>query len=163
LNYGLAIIHETLRLQPIVPSIPRQAMNDTRFSTRKTNGEACTVPVPAGAGLLINVVALHYHPTYWDRPHEFIPERFLGEYHKDAWLPFFAGARACIGRRFAEIELLAALALIVQHYEINVTPNPKFARESQEEQRARLLDIQQATFILRAKEIGLTFKKRTVV
>ncbi|KAG8804528.1 hypothetical protein FRC18_007099 [Serendipita sp. 400] len=163
LNYGLAIIHETLRLQPIVPSIPRQAMNDTQFSTRKTNDEACTVPVPAGAGLLINVVALHYHPTYWDRPHEFMPERFLGEYHKDAWLPFFAGARACIGRRFAEIELLAALALIVQHYEINVTPNPKFARESQEEQRARLLDIQQATFILRAKEIGLTFKKRTVV
>ncbi|KAG8797082.1 hypothetical protein FRC17_007849, partial [Serendipita sp. 399] len=156
LTYGTAIIQETLRLQPIAHTIPRESMHDTQFSTRKCNGEAVTVPIPKGSGILVNVVATHYNR----KPHDFIPERFLGEYNKDAWIPFFAGARACIGRRFAEIELLAVLALVVQHYEISVTPNPKYGQESSAEQRARLLDIDEAVFVLRPKEIGLTFKKR---
>jgi cytochrome P450 len=36
---------------------------------------------------------------YWDDPEEFRPERFLGDYNRDAFLPFAAGPRACLGRR----------------------------------------------------------------
>ena len=31
--------------------------------------------------------------VYWPNPHEFKPERFLGDYDKDAFVPFSAGAR----------------------------------------------------------------------
>ena len=54
---------------------------------------------------------------YWKDPHRFMPERFLGDWPKDAFIPFsqgkspfvvvlchhyssyFPGARACLGRR----------------------------------------------------------------
>ena len=37
---------------------------------------------------------------YWPDPYEFRPSRFLGDYNKDAFIPFSAGARVCIGRRY---------------------------------------------------------------
>ena len=38
---------------------------------------------------------------YWEEPFQFRPERFVkGDYNKDAFIPFSAGPRACIGRRF---------------------------------------------------------------
>jgi len=36
---------------------------------------------------------------YWEDPHAFKPERFLKDWPRDAFLPFSAGARACIGRK----------------------------------------------------------------
>jgi hypothetical protein len=55
---------------------------------------------------------------YWKEPHKFMPDRFLGDWPRDAFVPFsqgtvyiahhmivlishkhFAGARACLGRR----------------------------------------------------------------
>jgi hypothetical protein len=37
---------------------------------------------------------------YWDEPDAFKPERFLGEWPKHAFIPFSAGVRSCIGRRY---------------------------------------------------------------
>lgn len=40
---------------------------------------------------------------YWDEPFQFRPERFVkGDYNKNAFIPFSAGPRACIGRRFVD-------------------------------------------------------------
>jgi hypothetical protein len=37
---------------------------------------------------------------YWENPHSFNPDRFLKpDWNKDAFLPFSAGARACLGRK----------------------------------------------------------------
>ena len=37
---------------------------------------------------------------YWEEPSQFRPERFIkGDYNKNAFIPFAAGPRACIGRR----------------------------------------------------------------
>ena len=35
---------------------------------------------------------------YWEDPSVFKPERFMGEWDKDAFIPFSGGARGCIGR-----------------------------------------------------------------
>ena len=63
---------------------------------------------------------------YWKEPHKFMPERFLGDWPKDAFVPFSqgifclsknccdgifahepsAGARACLGRRCEVLRLL---------------------------------------------------------
>lgn len=47
---------------------------------------------------------------FWPDPEEFKPDRFIDtddyKYNRDAFLPFSAGARSCVGRKFAEIELV---------------------------------------------------------
>jgi cytochrome P450 len=52
------------------------------------------------------------HPDFWPRPFEFLPERWLpsnikalGPQHPDAFVPFSAGSRSCIGRYFAMLEM----------------------------------------------------------
>ena len=37
---------------------------------------------------------------YWEEPYAFKPDRFLGDWPRDAFLPFSAGARSCLGRRY---------------------------------------------------------------
>ena len=80
----------------------------------------------------------------------FRPKRFLGEWNKDAFVPFSGGPRACIGRgcvydlpisarnvlqyltfRFFEATGLAMLTLFIQRYKVE--PHPKFAGESFEQ------------------------------
>lgn len=39
---------------------------------------------------------------------------------KGAYIPFSEGYRSCIGRRFAQVEILAALALIFSHYSVEL-------------------------------------------
>lgn len=73
------------------------------------------VPVPKGCLVNVIVPALHRNrkvlpvkscaitnvplARYWKDPGEFQPERFLGDWPKAAFVPFAAGARACMGRR----------------------------------------------------------------
>lgn len=159
LTYGMAIIQEVLRLVPVAPTIPKQSAFKTHFTTRTTEGGIKNIPVPEGSNLLINVVGLHYNPKYWEDPMEFRPERFLKEhtYNKNAWLAFSAGPRSCIGRRFAEVEMLACLALIIQRYKIEPTMLPN---ETMEPCRARFMSVERVTFVVQAKSVGLTLRRR---
>ena len=52
----------------------------------------------------------------------FRPERML-DFEKippDAWRPFGIGMRACIGRAFAEQEMLLNVALILQRFQVEM-------------------------------------------
>jgi len=78
--------------------------------------ETIALPVPVGTEIAIDVTGLHYNrespcpadlvrwfteshvARYWEDPFTFKPERFMGEWDKDAFVPFSGGARACIGR-----------------------------------------------------------------
>jgi cytochrome P450 len=76
---------------------------------------------------------------YWENPKEFRPDRFLpdGEYFTSEKLgllrqylysPFGIGNRACIGKRFAEIEGVITLAMLLQRYNITLK-DPKWEME----------------------------------
>ena len=77
---------------------------------------------------------------YWDDPEAFKPERFLGNYPRDAFIPFSGGPRGCIGRGFAETEAVAVLSMIISQYKVEVQEEPQFAGETFEQRRARLLE-----------------------
>ncbi|ETN43123.1 uncharacterized protein HMPREF1541_02281 [Cyphellophora europaea CBS 101466] len=49
---------------------------------------------------------------------------------KGAYLPFSEGYRSCIGRRFAQVEVLAALAVIFQNYSVELAVD-KYATDEQ--------------------------------
>ena len=76
---------------------------------------------------------------YWTDPDTFDPSRFLRDYPRDAFLPFSGGPRGCIGRGFAETESVAVLTLLIARYRVELRHEPRFAGESFEERRRRLL------------------------
>ena len=83
--------------------------------------------------------ALPSPAKYWADPDKFDPSRFLRDYPRDAFLPFSGGPRGCIGRGFAETESVAVLTLLIARYRVELRHEPRFAHESFEERRRRLL------------------------
>ena len=84
---------------------------------------------------------------YWDEPKAFRPKRFLGNYPRDAFLPFSAGPRGCLGRGFAETELVAVLSLVIAKYKVEVKEEPQYAGETFEQRKTRLLKSQHSLTI----------------
>ncbi|KAI0279042.1 cytochrome P450 [Russula aff. rugulosa BPL654] len=117
---SLAVFYETLRLFPPVSLIPKIATEDTTLTVGNVDGGMTTFPVPSGTQIDIHVPGLHFNPRYWEQPHKFMPERFLGDWPRDAFLPFSQGHRACLGRRFFETEGLAIMTMLVSRYKIEV-------------------------------------------
>ncbi|KAG7093386.1 hypothetical protein E1B28_007067 [Marasmius oreades] len=133
---SLAVFYETLRL--FTPAtIPKISAEDTTLVAEDAEGDTKAIPIPRGTLVTINLVALHHNPRYWKDPHEFRPSRFRENWPKDAFLPFSAGARACIGRKFFETEGIAILTMLVSRYKITLKDEPQFAGETMEEKKAR--------------------------
>lgn len=72
--------------------------------------------IKAGDVLQVNINGLHYNSSQWQRPYEFLPERFDGENPLSltpdgkkrkamAFCPFLGGKRICFGKTFADINL----------------------------------------------------------
>ncbi|KAI0766849.1 cytochrome P450 [Trametes elegans] len=153
------VLYETLRHFPAVNKIPKTSTYETTFSLMNAAGKQVTLPVPQGSDIWICASALHMNPKYWDDPEAFKPERFMGEYPREAFVPFSGGARACLGRSFAETEGVAVLAALISQYRVEVQDEPQFAGETFEQRKARLLESRYilTQFPVRAP---LIFKRR---
>ena len=62
--------------------------------------------------------------------------------------------------RFAEIESITTLGLMVMHYEISVTEDPRFVHETWEQRRDRVMGACMGSITLNPKGVPLTFKRR---
>lgn len=63
------------------------------------------IPVKKGMQCSVKIITAHYNSEVYEKPHEFIPERWMqpdsvktGSY---SYLPFSAGHRSCIGQQLA--------------------------------------------------------------
>ena len=85
LPYIEATYLEALRCANLVPIFqPFQTQEDTQVLGFK---------VPKNTNYLVNVSAIHHDPTVWEKPGEFLPERFFNENAKtqfkyQGFLPF---------------------------------------------------------------------------
>ena len=111
LPYLMACIHETLRLSPPAWAVPREALQED---------EVLGYRVLKGASVMISPYVLHRHPDYWERPEQFIPERFLEQADRPThtYLPFGAGPRQCIGNNFALMEAAIVAGLALKEYRL---------------------------------------------
>lgn len=120
-----ASFEEAMRLYPPAPSINRAAISDDRWVS--VTGK--NVDIPAGITILIMPWTLHRHTLYWEKPRAFMPERFLpenrGKLDRFQFLPFGAGPRICIGATFALQEAVIALAVLMQKFRFDVTPQTR--------------------------------------
>uniref|UniRef100_A0A669QTF4 Steroid 21-hydroxylase n=2 Tax=Phasianus colchicus TaxID=9054 RepID=A0A669QTF4_PHACC len=106
-----ATVTETLRLRPPAPlALPHCA---------RRHSSIAGIPVPVGSIVIPNLFAAHHDPKIWDRPDEFLPERFLqpGAPWR-ALLPFGCGARSCVGEALARAELFVFLGYILQRFRL---------------------------------------------
>ncbi|XP_016457208.2 trimethyltridecatetraene synthase [Nicotiana tabacum] len=92
LPYIDAIIKETFRLHPLCTLLP------PHYSIEDCN--VAGYDIPKGTTVFINAWSLGRNPKYWDRPEEFIPERFLEndidiKGQNFTLLPFSSGRRRC--------------------------------------------------------------------
>ncbi len=111
------VVLESLRLYPPAPSIGREARAECSLGGFR---------VPAGTTVLMSPWVVHRDPRWFDRPEEFLPERWAeGGAHrpKYAYFPFGGGPRLCIGNHFALMEAVLVLATLGQRYRFTLVPD----------------------------------------
>ncbi|MFG2905762.1 cytochrome P450 [Kitasatospora sp. NPDC048286] len=82
--------------------------------------------VPAGAVVLLPILAVHLNPAYWPEPERFRPERFTPEESAGrprlAWIPFGLGPRGCEGAGLATLEARVLLAVLLKRLRFRPEP-----------------------------------------
>ncbi|XP_033338889.2 cytochrome P450 4g15 isoform X1 [Megalopta genalis] len=106
---------ETLRMYPPVPIIARQMSTDVKLAS----GDHV---VPAGATVVIGTIKMHRQPHIYPNPDVFNPDNFLPENtanrHYYAFVPFSAGPRSCVGRKYAMLKLKIVLSTIMRNFRV---------------------------------------------
>jgi cytochrome P450 len=126
LSYTRAVISESLRLYPPAWVIGRQTQQPVTLPSA-----AGPVTLPAGVSCLIPVYRLHRDPRFWPDADTFRPERWLATGAeapaREAFLPFGAGNRICIGEHFAWTEMMMVVAAFARHFQMKAVPGQAVA------------------------------------
>ncbi|XP_030577730.1 cytochrome P450 2J2-like [Archocentrus centrarchus] len=113
--YTYAVIHEIQRMANIVP------LNVGRMATKDTTVDKYTIP--KGTVILATLDSVLHDESMWETPHSFNPQHFLdrdGKFRKrDAFLPFSAGKRVCLGEQLARMELFLFFTSILQRFSLS--------------------------------------------
>ncbi|KAF5284523.1 hypothetical protein FQR65_LT13508 [Abscondita terminalis] len=106
---------ETLRLYPPVPIIARQLRHNVKLASGDYD-------LPAGCTVVIGTLPLHRRSDLYPNPDKFDPDNFLPERsanrHYYGFVPFSAGPRSCVGRKYAMLKLKILLSTIMRNFRI---------------------------------------------
>ncbi|XP_035997289.1 cytochrome P450 2J2 [Fundulus heteroclitus] len=113
--YTNAVIHEIQRMGNIIPlNVPRTANRDTTLDK---------YTIPKGTMILATLDSVLHDESMWETPHSFNPQHFLdqdGKFRKrDAFMPFSAGKRVCLGEQLARMELFLFFTFLLQRFRLS--------------------------------------------
>ncbi|KAL1398954.1 hypothetical protein pipiens_002300 [Culex pipiens pipiens] len=121
MKYLDMVVTETLRLWPPLGVLDRKCTRN--FVMQDNNGTQVTVE--KGTVLQIPVQSIHRDPQYYPDPMKFDPERFSEEnrhtINKNAFLPFGAGPRNCIGSRLALMQSKCFLYYLLRYFRVEIS------------------------------------------
>ncbi|KAI8931197.1 hypothetical protein NX059_011547 [Plenodomus lindquistii] len=123
-TYLVACLDEAMRLSPPVAG--------PLWRTMRMKELVSNVIVPAGTDVCCCTYAIQRRPEYFPDPHEFRPERWLPEFTdeaqiklaKSAFVPFSAGARGCLGKNVAYMEMTTAMAQLIYRMDWKLADGP---------------------------------------
>ena len=107
-----ACAQETMRLKPVAPILPQQAMRDTTLGG---------IAIPAGTLCIFLMRAPATDARHFPHPLAFDPDRWLREETAGAKriaMPFGAGPRMCPGRYLALLEIKMAMATLLGGFDL---------------------------------------------
>lgn len=182
----LALMYETLRLYPPVTGNPISCKTP---QTVTYQGRQILIPSPNYMEL--SAASVHRHPKYWreqGRPaydvHVFRPERWFAkpEYasisreeaarlgperimkpHKGSFFPFREGARGCLGRKFATVEVMAVMMRLLREYSFELavdTTKGETWEEKAEEAREVMARCLIGVSLRTLKDVPIAFVRR---
>jgi cytochrome P450 len=115
LPYCLQVFKEAMRLFPPIYVFGRQAIADVRVGA---------YDLRRGTIVIVSPYALHHRPELWPDPERFDPSRFEPAAeearHRQAYIPFSAGPRTCIGNHFALMEGPIVLATLLARADLSL-------------------------------------------
>ncbi|XP_073833000.1 cytochrome P450 4g1-like [Musca autumnalis] len=118
MSYLERVICETLRLYPPVPLIARKAEEDVHLKSGPFT-------IAKGTTVVLLQYFVHRSAKFYPDPDKFNPDNFLPERaanrHYYAFIPFSAGPRSCVGRKFAMLQLKVLLSTIIRNYRVSST------------------------------------------
>ncbi|OIW26904.1 cytochrome P450 [Coniochaeta ligniaria NRRL 30616] len=119
-----ACMDETLRWRPVAPGgVPHALTRDDAYEGYF---------LPKGTVVVANTWAIHHDEAQYERPGDFMPDRFLGneygtrvpvdttvDHHRRTSYGFGAGRRACPGQRLAKNSLMLNMAKLVWAFDLS--------------------------------------------
>jgi cytochrome P450 len=113
LNFAEKVIKESMRIRPPAWITSREPIEDVVVGGHTFKH---------GTFITISPWTMHHDRRYFDRPDEFVPERWTPEFERQlpkfAYIPFGGGPRICIGNQFALMEARLVLATVAQRYRL---------------------------------------------
>ncbi|XP_041651163.1 cytochrome P450 2F2-like [Cheilinus undulatus] len=110
-----AVVHEVQRVANTVP------LSVFHCTTKDT--ELLGYSLPKGTLIIPNLGSVLNEEGQWKYPHDFNPENFLndkGEFVKpEAFMPFSAGPRMCLGESLARMELFLIMVTLLRKFKFS--------------------------------------------
>jgi cytochrome P450 len=126
LPWTRACVEEAMRITPPVWMVGRRAKEEDEINGFR---------IPAGSSLMVLITMIHRDPDVWPNPEGYDPARFLPENARgrprQAYMPFGAGRRICVGSTFAIVEATLLAAMLGRRYAFDLPrgyrPDPEAA------------------------------------
>ncbi|KAE8382379.1 cytochrome P450 [Aspergillus bertholletiae] len=144
-----AVMLETLRLYPPIPSLPKWT-NSGPPQPLKVGDR--TLMIPPKVGINPSLLTMHILPQYWEDPLEWKPSRWITPTKLDTatvtedeqlitpvrctYFPWSDGPQNCPGNKFSQVEFVAVIASLFRHHRISPVAN---VGETFEQTRERVL------------------------
>lgn len=113
MNYLEACLKESLRLCPPIMAVFRKAEVDWKYKD---------YVIPKGSLVGVSPSVSMRLPEAFDDPDTFNPDRFLNnaELKKYSYIAFSAGRHACIGEKFAYLQILVIWSVLLRKYDFEL-------------------------------------------
>nr|QPF77616.1 cytochrome P450 monooxygenase CYP321F7 [Ostrinia furnacalis] len=114
MEYLEKVLSESLRVHPPIGFLTRRCIEDTVLPEGN-------IRIEKGTRVYTPIYEFHHDPEYFKNPEVFDPERFTDEAKQEmgvTYQPFGYGHRACIGARYAKLQVKSGLAHILRNFDI---------------------------------------------
>ncbi|EAU83716.2 hypothetical protein CC1G_05620 [Coprinopsis cinerea okayama7 len=120
LSYTWACVLEATRMYSPASSLTRILPEDKVVKVQRPSPKE--IVLKKGTLVIIDTVSIHLNPHTFPDPLKYKPSRWIGVPESQVTV-FGTGPRACIGRKFAQLESLAFLALLLREWRVDLALN----------------------------------------